>query len=415
MSDQQIQASIITIGDEILIGQTVDTNSAWIASELNLIGIPVKEIISISDRSELIKEAIDRELKLNKLIFITGGLGPTQDDVTKKTLVDYFDDELEINESVLSKIEHYFNSINRPMLEVHRQQAALPKKARIIENQLGTASGMWFRKGNSSVIALPGVPYEMKGLLSQIIPLLKAEFPLGDFFHKTILMQGIGETTLADNISEIETACRNQGIGVAYLPSPGIVKLRLSSTSKEKDIIENYLNSIAESHKAFVYGFDSDTLESVIGELLKQNGATLGTVESCTGGAIAARIVSVSGSSLYYKGSIISYSYEIKESLVGVPSEVIKTQGAVSKECVESMAVNGVKTLGVDYCIAASGIAGPDGGTPDKPVGTVWIAIASAQGVLSKLHQFRFNRERNIELTVVSALNELRRTLVKQL
>lgn len=415
MSANQTQASIITIGDEILVGQTIDTNSAWISAQLNLIGISVKEIISISDTADAITEALNRELSISKLVFITGGLGPTQDDITKKTLTDFFQDELVINQKILGRIEDYFNSMKRPVLEVHRMQAALPKKARIIENQLGTASGMWFKKDGASIISLPGVPYEMKGLMEQILPILKTEYPLGDFYHKTILLQGIGETTLAQNIAEIETECRNSGIGVAYLPSPGIVKLRLSGTSLQKEIIEAYLQKIRESHSEFAFGQESDTLESVIGDLLRKSKSSVGSVESCTGGAVAAKLVSISGSSDYYKGSLVSYAYELKENLVGVDSNLITKYGAVSKECVEAMATKGLKLLNVDYCIATSGIAGPAGGTPEKPVGTVWIAIANKQGVHSKVHYFKHNRERNIDLTVVYALNMLRRMLLNSL
>ncbi len=411
MSEDQIHASIITIGDEILVGQTIDTNSAWIAAQLNLLGISVREIISISDKAEAIVEALNRELTLSKLVFITGGLGPTQDDITKKTLCDFFNDELVIDTKILGRIEDYFNSMKRPVLEVHRKQAALPKKAKIIENQLGTASGMWFKKDGASIISLPGVPYEMKGLMEQILPGLKTEYPLGDFYHKTLLLQGIGETTLAQNIAEIETDCRNSGIGVAYLPSPGIVKLRLSGTSLQKQKIEESLQKIKASHAEFAFGQESDTLESVIGDLLRKLKATVGSVESCTGGALAAKLVSVSGSSDYYKGSLVSYAYELKENLVGVDANLINTHGAVSKECVEQMATKGLKILNVDYCIATSGIAGPAGGTPEKPVGTVWIAIAGKAGVSSKVHYFKHNRERNIDLTVVYALNMLRRTL----
>jgi nicotinamide-nucleotide amidase len=415
MSSKQTKASIITIGDEILVGQTIDTNSAWIAAQLNLLGISVNEIISISDKTDAIEEALTRELSRSNLVFITGGLGPTQDDITKKTLTDYFNDELVVNTNVLRRIEDYFNSMKRPVLEVHRMQAALPKKARIIENQLGTASGMWFKKDGASVISLPGVPYEMKGLMEQILPILKTEYPLGDFYHKTILLQGIGETTLAQNIADIETECRSSGIGVAYLPSPGIVKLRLSGTSLQKEKIETYLHKISNSHTEFAFGQESDTLESVIGNLLRKSKSTVGSVESCTGGALAAKLVSVSGSSDYYKGSMVSYAYELKENMVGVDPNLINKHGAVSQECVEAMAQNGLKLLNVDYCVATSGIAGPAGGTLEKPVGTVWIAIASKEAVQSKVYYFKHNRERNIELTVVYALNMLRRKLLNSL
>ena len=409
-----VNASIITIGDEILVGQTIDTNSAWIAGQLRLIGIKVAEIISISDDAATIKEAIDRELTKSKIIFITGGLGPTQDDITKKTLVDYFNDTLVMNPRILEKVEAMFKSINRPILEVNRQQAMLPSKATIIENDLGTASGMWFTKGDQSILSFPGVPFEMKGLVLKAIPLLQEKYPVPAFYHKTIHFQGIGESQLAHEIETIETRCRTNGISVAYLPSPGIVKLRLTGTLNQQAEIEATLNELNTRFPEQAFGFEKDTLESVIGGILKKRNQTLGTVESCTGGAIAAQIVSIPGSSAYYKGSIVAYSYELKEDLVGVNPKTLLEFGAVSQQVIEQMASNGLKNLKTDYCIATSGIAGPDGGTDLKPVGTVWIAVASAGKVVSKQFLFKHNRERNIELTVVYALNFLRRTLLEQ-
>ncbi|MBI3133160.1 MAG: CinA family nicotinamide mononucleotide deamidase-related protein [Bacteroidetes bacterium] len=408
-----IKASIITIGDEILVGQTVDTNSAWIASQLRLIGIKVAEIISISDDSVLIKEAVDRELSKSDIVFITGGLGPTQDDITKKTLTEYFNDELKMNARILEKVEGMFKSINRPMLDVNRQQAMLPSTAEIIENDLGTASGMWFRKNKQSVISMPGVPFEMKGLMLKLIPLLKKNYPLNAFYHKTIHFQGIGESQLAHDIAAIETACRSNGISVAYLPSPGIVRLRLTGTLDQQTEIDSTLNQLQALFPEQVFGFEEDSLESVIGGMLKKNSASVGTVESCTGGAIAARIVTIPGSSVYFKGAVIAYSYELKEELIDVNHQTLVEFGAVSQQVIEQMAVNGRQKLKTDYCIATSGIAGPDGGTDLKPVGTVWVGIASARGVVSKQFQFKHNRERNIELTVVYALNFLRRTMLE--
>lgn len=407
-----IRASIITIGDEILVGQTVDTNSAWIAGELRLIGIKVIEIISISDESSKITEAVDRELMQSEIVFVTGGLGPTQDDITKKTLTDYFQDELVLNPSVLEKVKGMFASVNRPFLEVNRLQAMLPSRAFIIENDLGTASGMWFTQGEKSLISLPGVPFEMKGLMKKILPRIQEKYPLQAFYHRTILFQGIGESQLANDIASLETDCRSQGLSVAYLPSPGIVKLRLTGTLAQKTLIESTLQQLAVQFPDQTFGFETDTLESVVGHLLLERNQRLGTIESCTGGALAARIVSIPGSSAYFMGSVISYSNELKSQLVGVLPETLATYGAVSQQTVEEMAKNGRTRLNTDYCIATSGIAGPDGGTAEKPVGTVWIAVASAQGVASRQFLFKHNRERNIELTVVYALNFLRRTLV---
>jgi len=406
-------ASIITIGDEILIGQTVDTNSAWIAAQLNLIGISVNEIISISDQKEKITEALNRELIKSQIIIVTGGLGPTNDDITKSVITNYFNDELELNEELLEKISAYFKSANRPMLEVNRLQAMLPKKAKLIENDLGTAAGMWFTKDNNHVISLPGVPYEMKGLMEKIIPQLKTKFQLADFYHRTILFQGIGESQLAENIKEVENETRKNGIQVAYLPSTGLVKIRLTGNLDQANLINKTLETFQKKYPQLVYGFEDTTLEEVIGELLKQNGKTLGTVESCSGGAIASRIVSISGASSYFMGSIVSYDYKLKTQIIGVSEEILSKYGAVSQETVELMAKNGRQKLGVDYCIAASGIAGPDGGTDDKPVGTIWIAIASKDEIQSKKFLFKQNRQRNIESTVVYALNFLRRFILK--
>jgi len=409
----KIKASIITIGDEILVGQTIDTNSFWIASQLNLIGIPVAEIISISDKKEAIIEALNRELKYSQIVILTGGLGPTVDDITKSVLTTYFDDELILNNDVLAKIETYFLSVKRTMLEVNRLQAMLPQKADLISNDLGTATGMWFKKDNKDIISLPGVPHEMKGLIAKIIPQLKEKFQLADFFHRTILFQGIGESQLAGNIKDAENTCKSKNIEVAYLPATGLVKVRLTGSVAQSDFILSTLNDIREKYPQLVYGTESETLEEVIGKLLKKNKKTLGTIESCTGGALAGRIVSIDGASSYFIGSIVSYHNKIKTGIVGVNAETIDQFGAVSQETVESMAKNGRLKLGVDYCIATSGIAGPDGGTAEKPLGTTWIAIASADEIQSKKFIFNHNRERNIESTVVYALNFLRRFILK--
>jgi len=407
------KASIITIGDEILVGQTIDTNSAWIAQKLYTAGISIQEIISISDQDKTIREALDRELEKSDLIIITGGLGPTQDDITKNTLTSYFGDQLVIYPDILEKIKQMFESVKRPFLEVNRLQAMLPRNATIIENDLGTASGMWFKKNKKSVISLPGVPYEMKGLMEKFIPLLTREFGIQEFYHQTVLFQGIGESQLANEIANDETNCRQAGISVAYLPSPGIVKIRLTGQKNQSKIIAEQLDKWQKQFEANCFGREQDTLETVIGRLLRDLSKTVSTVESCTGGALSARIVSIPGSSDYYQGSIISYANDIKEKITGVKRETLMNYGAVSQKTVEEMAQNGRKILNTDFCIATSGIAGPDGGTAEKPVGTVWIAIATQEKVFSKSFLFKHNRERNIELTVVYALNFLRRVILK--
>ncbi|MBK7130630.1 MAG: competence/damage-inducible protein A [Crocinitomicaceae bacterium] len=409
----QIHAGIITIGDEILVGQTIDTNSAWLATKLNEIGISVREILSISDKADRITEALDRMLTNCSLVIFTGGLGPTKDDITKHVLTHYFDDTLILNATILKRVEEMFRHLNRPMLDVNKQQAMLPSKAIIIENDLGTASGMWFTKDGADVISLPGVPFEMKGLMEKIIPEFQKKYKLATFYHRTILFQGIGESQLAHEINDIEEACAKSEIAIAYLPSPGIVKLRLTGTKEQSGIMEQHFSLMQKRFEGQVFGFDDDTLEKVIGKHLSSSNQTLSTVESCTGGTLASRIVSVPGSSSYYLGSIIAYDNAVKSSLADVQPEIISTHGAVSQQVAEQMALGGAKRLNSHYCIATTGIAGPDGGTAEKPVGTVWIAIASPEKVYSKQFLFKHNRERNIELTVVYALNFLRRIICK--
>ncbi len=408
-----MNAHIITIGDEILVGQTVDTNSAYIAKQLKDLGIAITEIQSVKDEKDHIIEALNHGLKKNDIVILTGGLGPTNDDITKKVLTTYFNDELVLYPEVLKNIKAYFEKFQKQMRPVHQQQAMLPKKAEILFNDLGTASGMWFNHQNKIVVSLPGVPYEMKGLLEKVIQKLKTNYQLGDLFHHTILLQGIGETKLADILKDWESENRDKGITVSYLPSVGQVKVRLTGKTDQKDYILKQLEKVKVLLPAYVYGENEDTLEEVVGRLLVKHGASLGTVESCTGGAIASRIVSVPGSSAYYHGSLISYTNTLKHKLVGVDKTLIKQHGAVSQQVVESMAKNGLKKLEVDYCISTSGIAGPTGGTPLKPVGTVWIGIAHKNQVWSKEFHFGHNRNNNIEATVVFALNFLRRKILK--
>ncbi len=408
-----MNAHIITIGDEILTGQTLDTNSKYISTELNKIGIKILQIQSIPDHKENIIKALDTSLEETQLIILTGGLGPTNDDITKKVLSEYFKDELVLNNEVLNDIESYFNQANIELLEVNRQQALLPSKARIIRNDLGTASGMWFRKDDKNVISLPGVPYEMVGLIDKIIPLLSTQFKTADYYHRTILFQGIVESKLAIEIKEIEKECYSKGINLAYLPTTGIVKVRFTGLQNHKGYINQLIDKLKFDLAKWLYGEEPHSLESIVGKLLKDNNSTLSTVESCTSGGLAKRITSVAGSSAYFEGSIVSYSNEIKSDLVGVPEAILNKYGAVSKEVIELMAENGRKKLKTDYCISTSGIAGPDGGTKEKPVGTVWICIATKDETYSKRFNFRQNRDRNIESTIVFALNFLRRIMLK--
>ncbi len=400
---------IITIGDEILVGQTVDTNSTYIAKELNKIGIAVNQIQSIKDDKNAIANTLSDALKNNKLIILTGGLGPTNDDITKKVLTDFFNDELILYPQILEKIQSFFKKFNKPFIEVNRQQALLPKKAKIIENDFGTASGMWWTTDdNKEIISLPGVPYEMKGLIKKIIPQIKAKYQLGDLFHHTILFQGIGETKLAELLKEKESEVKQKGITVSYLPSVGQVKLRLTGKLSQKKYILETLHQIKNQFKQYCFGEQDELLEEVIGKILIKRNLTIGTVESCTGGALASKIVSVAGSSAYFKGSLLTYSNHLKHLIAGVDSDLIEKYGAVSQQVVEAMAKNGVIKLGVDYCISTSGIAGPTGGTKEKPVGMVWVGIATKTKVWTHQYNFGHNRERNIESTIMHALNFLR-------
>jgi len=409
-----MNAIIITIGDEILVGQTIDTNSAHIAQVLNALGIQITEIVSISDTEEHIVSTLDRTMGQAEFILLTGGLGPTNDDITKRVLTAYFNDELVIYPEILERIKIFFKKFNKPFLEVNRQQAFLPKNATIIENDLGTASGMVFKKGRSTILSMPGVPYEMKGLFEKFTQLIKANYPIGDFYHRTIQVAGIGESYLADLIQEWEARNRANGIGVAYLPSVGFLKLRLTGHLSQKEEIDANIEELSVQHSKYVVGGEFDTLEKVIGDLLVSKNATVGTIESCTGGSIARKIVSRQGSSAYYLGSIVSYTNELKHDLVGVKQETLDHYGAVSQGVVEEMASNGRSILGVDYCISVSGIAGPTGGTEEKPVGTVWISIASPTELYAKKFNFGLSRERNIQATVFAALNFLRLILTDQ-
>ena len=410
-----MHAEIISIGDELLIGQTINTNAAWIGKELSLIGISVKTCVTISDDEKAILETIDKAINRSNIVIITGGLGPTKDDITKHVLCKYFETHLEINEGVLERIKGYFTARGKEMLEVNIQQAALPVNCTVLDNLQGTASGMWFDKNGAILISMPGVPYEMKAIMTEeVLPRLKKTFNVSSIFHKTILLQGIGESYLADQMEDWETRIKADGFGLAYLPSVGSVKLRITSPNGEEDSdkIENYFSELTNELPKHVFGREEQTLSGVVGEILLNNKKTVGTVESCTGGALANAFVSNAGSSAYYQGSFLTYTDELKQKLVDVDLVNLENFGAVSEEVVRQMAEHGRKKLGIDYCISTSGIAGPDGGNLDKPVGTVWIGIASSDGVYTQKFNFGDNRERNIQLTVLTALNLLRCTLL---
>jgi nicotinamide-nucleotide amidase len=406
---------VVSIGDELLIGQTVNTNASWIGQEISKIGGNVIEGLTISDKAQDILTTVDYALNTSDVVIITGGLGPTKDDITKHTLANYFETELEIHQPTLEKITAYFSMRNRPMLESNIQQAELPKNCTILTNNYGTAAGMWFEKNGKIVISLPGVPYEMKGIMTEeVFPRMKERFQLNSMYHKTVLTQGIGESFLAEKLTDWENRVRAEGFGLAYLPSPGIVKLRISSPNGDKDKgkIENYLSEVKNNLPEAVFGYENETLPEIIGNQLRERHLKIGTVESCTSGLLANQIVSVSGASDYFEGSLLTYSYKLKEEILGISNSTLLDNGAVSEIVALQMAEQGLKKLNVDICLSTTGIAGPAGGTEDKPVGLVWIGLATKNGVKARKFQFGDNRERNIQMTVLSALNWLRYELL---
>nr|WP_068892621.1 competence/damage-inducible protein A [Pedobacter panaciterrae] len=401
-------AEIITIGDEILIGQIVDTNSAWMAKELNMIGIKVKQITSVSDDADHITEALALAEKRAKVILITGGLGPTKDDITKITLAKYFNMGFRRDEPTLAHITEIFERHNRPMIESNIKQADVPEGCTVIKNENGTAPCMWFEHNGNIIVSMPGVPFEMMYLMQeQILPRLKHSFKLPFIVHKTILTANIGESFLAAKIEDIENGLPEH-IKLAYLPRLGQVRLRLSSTGTNetilKDEVELYAQQIIARIKKNVVVEEDIALEKAILNIMDERKLTLSTAESCTGGYIAHLITQHPGCSSVYVGGAVVYSYELKESVLGVRPETLNNYGAVSEQTVKEMAQGAIDHFKTDYAVAVSGIAGPDGGMPGKPVGTVWIAVASRERVVAKLFSFGNKRAQNIERSAIAAL-----------
>lgn len=412
-----MQAEIIAIGDEILIGQTVDTNSTFIATQLNAQGISVKQKRVIADDADDIVFALNSLHERTKLVFITGGLGPTKDDITKKTLGEYFGGEMVYHPEVYEHIEKLFAGFNRTPSPANQGQAYLPSSCVPLLNKLGTAPGMRFEKDGIYYFSLPGVPYETERLVEkEIVPWLNQKLQKGNVVHKTVLTQGVPESELADKIKDWEDNLP-KGVKLAYLPSAGMVKLRLSSYSENADIarkrIDDELSKLPVMLGDILFGDGAGSIEEVIGIELTRRKLTLATAESCTGGYIAHMITSIPGSSAYFKGSIVSYANEIKEAFLDVSHADIEHKGAVSEEVVTAMALGIKEKFKVDFALATSGVAGPDGGTEEKPVGTVWIALAGPNGV--KAHKFSFgrNRERNIRKSALMALDWLRKEVQK--
>ncbi|PIB36016.1 damage-inducible protein CinA [Reichenbachiella sp. 5M10] len=412
---REIYAEIITIGDEILYGQILDTNSQWISQQLDDMGIKVRRKYSIADRSELIKEAVADSLLHSQVVFVTGGLGPTKDDLTKQALAEQFEMPLELNEGALEDVESIFARLGKELTEINRQQAYLPKGSIKITNDRGTAPGMWFDINKRIVVSMPGVPFEMKAMMTKsVLPKIKKRFQLPVILHQMVRTIGIGESWLAEEIASWEDALPSH-LALAYLPGRGQVKLRLTGVGTDRATLDAEMNAqIAEllpMIQEYVYGFGDLEIEDAVGELLKSQGVTVATAESCTGGYLSHRITSVPGSSEYYHGSIVAYHNSVKENMLDVSAATIEKYGAVSEEVAKEMAIGVRKKLHVDLGIATTGIAGPDGGTEEKPVGTVWLAISFGDRVVSQRVQAAGTRILNIEYSVIKALNFLRQTL----
>jgi nicotinamide-nucleotide amidase len=414
-----MRSAIITIGDEILIGQVTDTNAVWISKQLNALGVQVREMVTVSDEAKQIIETLDRYMGRYDLLIVTGGLGPTTDDITKQTLAAYFDSKMVTHQEVLDRITGFFKERGRSMIESNLRQADVPEACRVLMNNHGTAPGMWFEKDGTILISLPGVPYEMKGLMEDhVIPELKQMNNVPQVVHRTIMTQGVPESYLAAMLRDWETALPDC-VKLAYLPRPGIVRLRLTIVDKcateAKQLLDVSIGKLLKIIPEHVFGYDDITLEESLGSLLRETGLTLASAESCTGGNIARMITSVPGSSTYYSGSVIAYENRIKSMVLGVDPQVIEEKGAVSREVVEQMAEGVRKVMGTDAAISTSGIAGPDGGTKEKPVGTTWICVQHKEESYARKYRFGGSRQRIIEQASHTALQLLRRLILKNL
>jgi nicotinamide-nucleotide amidase len=411
-----MKAAIITIGDELLIGQTVDTNSAWMGAELSKSGFDVCRITSIHDKREDILYTLNESLGKYDVVLITGGLGPTSDDITKQTLCEFFNTELVINAEVFSMIEGMMNRRNFKMNENNRLQAMVPQSCRVLKNATGTAPGMWFEKDQTIFVSMPGVPHEMKHIMNEhVLPELNKRFISQIIIHTNIMTYGTFEAKLAEMLTGFEAGLP-ENIKLAYLPSDGVIKLRLTGNGPVRKSLEiqikDQVDKLYTIIPELIYGEDEELLESAIGRLLKLKKKTVSTAESCTGGNIAHLITSIPGSSVYFRGSVIAYSNLVKTKVLGISEDVINENGAVSQDVVREMAISARRILESDYAVATSGIAGPDGGTEKKPVGTVWIAVASESGTITEHRVFGNDRTTNIKRFSLAALNLLRKQII---
>lgn len=401
------EVEIINIGDELLIGQVVNTNAADMAKMLNKAGFDVRKTSVIGDEAEIIRSSLQSAMQRAAVVLITGGLGPTKDDITKKVLAEEFDSSLIMNEQVRVHVERYFASKGLPFTPTNAEQALVPDKCRVVFNSVGTAPGMCFEKNGKLVFSMPGVPFEMRTMMPEVIEIMKQHFKSEAVEYKTLLVSGIGESFLSDKLEGFE-ANLPRGISLAYLPKGGTIRLRLTAKGADRNKVTDMLGKQTElllaSVKNYFMGFECDNLAETLGERLSENGKTVATAESCTGGNIAHLITLVAGSSRYYKGSVVSYANEVKEKVLGVRAGDLQQYGAVSEEVVKQMAEGVKRLLKTDYAIATSGIAGPSGGSDEKPVGTVWIAVAGERGCVAEKFLFNTTRDNFIERTSNQAI-----------
>jgi len=414
----QVNASIMTIGDELLIGQTIDTNSAFIGTELNKVGIWVTKRVAIGDVKKDILNTLKSLAIESQIVIITGGLGPTADDITKPTLCEYFGSRMVTNEGALQNVKDIFSKLNRPLIPRNLTQAEVPDNCIVLPNRRGTAPGMWFEKDDVIYISLPGVPNEMKGLMMHsVIPELQKKLRLPAVVHKTLLTSGVGESTIADRVEDFENSLPSY-IKLAYLPAYGLVRLRLTGRGSDKNVLEKELNDqfirLQSLVNEWMVAREDISLQEALSKLLREKNSTLSTAESCTGGYIAQLITSIPGSSSVFNGSVVAYANEAKEHLLSVRHETLVKYGAVSEETVCEMLNGSLQHLNTTFAIATSGIMGPDGGSDEKPVGTVWIAVGNKKEVKAVKHFFRFDRQRNIELAAHAAMTMLFRFVNEQ-
>ena len=408
---------LLTIGDEILIGQTIDTNSAWMGQQLNLIGARVERIVSLSDEAEEITDGLRHSLQRADVVLLTGGLGPTKDDITKKTIADFLGTGMSFHEESWERIRRYFEKLGRTTTPAHREQCYMPDSATVLTNKMGTAPGMWFEHEGKVIVSMPGVPYEMKYLMeAEVIPRLQQKFPGEAIAHRTILTVGEGESRIAARLESFEEQLPPH-LKLAYLPNLGQVRLRLTGRGANAALLDQELDTardaLVELIPELIFGYDLDILEGNLGNLLRERGLSFATAESCSGGLIASQITSVPGASKYFVGSVVAYANAVKVNTLGVSEKTLRQYGAVSEQTVREM-VAGVRTaLHADVAVAISGIAGPGGGTPNKPVGTIWLAVGNEERTVTRLLTLGRDRKRNLRYAASQALNLVRTFLLE--